>query len=166
MSEKRRAARYITDLALVVRSSDGKTLDERATAHDVSVKGFKLETSASLEKGQKLTFILDLPHGRRAPGRGTVMWAKRETFSTWAGVRLDKLAWTDKRRIAKMIDPDQVDWTNIGDLALKAVFAVVVVAALQKMFLQPGTATSLGPLIPKFAAILAMAWALMGLLRR
>lgn len=166
MSERRRGARHITDLALVLRSSDGRTLDGRAVAHDVSVKGFKLETSAALDKGQKLSFILDLPGGRRAPGRGTVMWAKRETFATWAGVRLDKLAWADKRRISKMIDPDQIDWAHIGDLALKAVFAVVMVVSLQKMIFQPGTAASLGPLLAKLAAMLAMAWALTGLLRR
>jgi hypothetical protein len=165
MSERRKGSRFITDLTVAIRSERGVHLDDRATAHDVSVKGFKLETQADLKKDQHVSFTLELPRGRRAPGRGVVVWAKRETFATWAGVKIVKLAWTDKRRIAKLIDPDQVDWPRIGDLALKAVFAVVVVGALQKA-LQPGTAASLGPLLPKFVAIAAMAWALMGLLKR
>lgn len=164
--DRRQGARFITDLSVTIRGAKGAVLDDRATAHDVSTKGFKLETQAELRKDEELAFTLELPGGKKAHGKGLVVWAKRETFATWAGIKIGGMSWSDKRRLSQMLDPDRADWTRIAELALKAGFVIVLAAALQNIALRPGAFTSMAELMPKFAAVLLMAWAMLGLLKR
>ena len=164
--ERRQGARFITDLSVIVRSAKGASLDDRAIAHDVSVKGFKLETQVDLKQDETIQFTLELPEGHNALGAGRVVWAKRETFATWAGIKVTKMAWADKRRLAKMLDPDQVNWARIGDLALKAAFLIVLAMAAQKIAFRPKAFAGMAELLPKFAAVILMAWAFLGLIRR
>ena len=65
MSDERRdGARLITDLFVALRAAKGgAVIDERATAHDVSIRGFRLETQAQLSEKTVISFTLDLPGG-------------------------------------------------------------------------------------------------------
>jgi hypothetical protein len=164
--ERRTGVRFITDLTVAVRSAEGEALDDRATAHDVSTAGFKLETQAQLEPEQTIAFSLDLPEGARASGRGKVVWAKREAFAVWAGVRVISMSWSDKRRLAKLLKPDTVDWERIFDLAFRTVVILTIVVAAQRLvFARRVEVGELGRFLPRFAALMLMGWAALGMLR-
>lgn len=166
--ERRKGARFITDFMVILRSAkDGAPLDERAMAHEVSASGFKLETHATLGLHSEVAFELQLPEGGCVCGEGLVIWSKRETFATWAGIKIVKMSGADKRRLSRRLHPDTVDWPKVSALALRALFVITVVAAAQKLIFQrPDVLGVMAQLAPTFIALLLMAWALLGLLKR
>jgi hypothetical protein len=147
-------------------ATDGRELDSVATAHDVSVKGFKVETSADLKSGQEVAFRLELPAGAAVKGLARVVWTKREPYALWAGVEYSRITWSDKRRLSALVSPPTVDWERLLDTAVRAASAIVVLAALQRVaFHRPDVRETLIALSPKILAAFVAAWALLALLR-
>ncbi|UPT72517.1 MAG: PilZ domain-containing protein [Elusimicrobiota bacterium] len=166
-AEKRESARFITDLPAVLRTvKDAKVIDDHATAHDVSTKGFKVETQVELAEQAQLAFTLDLPGGGKVEGLGRVVWANRETWATWAGVEIVKMTWSDKRRLANLLSPDRVDWARISSSASKLLFVLVVVTATHRVLNSVHARETLAALAPKIVALVVMGWAFLGMIRR
>lgn len=168
MSEDRReGARFITELSASLRAvKDGSSIDDRATAHDVSLKGFKLETQVQLAENARLAFTLTLPDGLKASGEGRVVWTNRESWATWAGVEIVKMPWSDKRRLANLLNPDRVDWSRLTDSASKTLFVLVVVTAAHRVVYSATAREILAELAPKIVALVLMGWAFLNLVRR
>ena len=165
--ERRDGARFITELSVVLRpAAGGAPLDERATAHDVSVKGFKLETQVELAPNTVVAFTLELPRGEKASGKGRVAWSNRETFATWAGVEIISMSWGDKRRLSNLLTPNQADWERLTDLCIKLVMILVVLAAAHRILFSGSLRGMLGVMAPKIVALCVMGWALVGMLKR
>lgn len=165
--DRRDGARFITELTVVLRpSKGGPPLDDRATAHDVSIKGFKVESQSPLPENTLISFTLDLPRGDSASGKGRVVWSSRETFATWAGVEIVSMPWGDKRRLRKLLSPDTVDWERISELFFTLVMVLTVLAAAHRIILSPSMRGLLLKLSPKILALFVMGWALTGLLKR
>lgn len=165
--ERRTGARFLTELSVVLRSSKGGSpLDDRATAHDVSVKGFKVESQAQLAENMLLSFSLELPRGESAAGKGRVVWSNRETFATWAGIEIVSMSWGDKRRLSRLLNPDRVDLARLANLSVKLVMALTVIAAAHRILLSATLRGLFASLAPKIIALMAMGWALAGLLKR
>ncbi len=168
MSEERRGgARFITELSAILRSLPGGTvLDERATAHDVSSKGFKLETQVALAVNAKIAFTLHLPEGRLVEGKGRVVWANPEPFATWAGVEITTMGWMDKRRLNHLLDPDAIDWARLGSLCVRFVVAITVIVAAHRLILSPMMRGVLSQMAPKILALMLMGWALINMFKK
>lgn len=168
MSDERRdGVRFLTDLNLVLRpAKGGAPIDDRATAHDVSLKGFKVETQSQLEENTLVAFSLELPKGRRADGRGRVVWSNRETFATWAGVEITSMSWGDKRRLNQLLHPDAVDWDHLANLCIRLVMALTVITAAHRVVHSAPLRALLATLAPKILALFIMGWALVNLLKR
>lgn len=165
--ERRTGARFITELSVVLRpSKGGEPIDDRATAHDVSVKGFKVETQAQLAENMILSFTLELPMGASATGKGRVVWNTRETFATWAGVEIVSMSWGDKRRLSQLLNPDRADWERLTNLCIKLAMVLTVVAAAHRIVLSAPLRALFGALAPKIIALAVMGWALVGMLKR
>ena len=166
-NERRDGARYLTDLYVVLRAvKGGEVIDERATAHEVSLKGFKLETQAQLAEKTLVTFTLDLHNGGRAEGAGRVVWSNRETFATWAGVEITSMSWGDKRRLKQMLYPDSVDWVNLSAICTKLLVTVTVLIAAHKFLYRQVARVTLVRMAPKIIALMVMGWALLGIFKR
>jgi len=158
--DRRDGVRFLTDLSVVLRpAGGGPPIDDRATAHEVSLKGFKLESQAQIEPETIIRFTLDLTRGARASGRGRVVWSKREAFATWAGVEITDMAWGDRRRLKQMLTPDEVDWTSLMNLCVKFVMAVTLVAAAHRLMTSPELRRLLVALSPKIVALFLLGWA-------
>lgn len=167
MSDRREGPRFITEMPAGLRTvKDGKSIDDRATAHDVSLKGFKIETQAQLAENSRLAFTLELPGGEKASGVGRVVWMNKEAWATWAGVEIEKMPWGDKRRLANLLSPDRVDWARISGSATKLLFALVVVTAAHRLLRSPSAREVLYELTPKIVALTLMGWSLVNLLKR
>lgn len=165
--ERRAGARFITEMSVVLSPSSGGTpFDDRATAHDVSTKGFKVETQSPLKQGALVAFSLELPMGARASGKGRVVWSNRETFATWAGVEIVSMPWGDRRRLGGYLNPEQTDWSRLSGLGVRLVMALTVVAAAHRVFHSAQLRALLVQLAPKALALLVMGWAFLGLLKR
>lgn len=168
MSDERRdGPRFITDLSVTVFSADGRApIDERATAHDVSMHGFKLETEAVLEPNTIVTFTLALPQGETATGKGKIVWANRETFATWGGVEVVSMGWRDKRRLSAMLRPPSVDWSNLTDVSFKLLMALTVIIAASRISHSSQLRDVLRALSPKIVALLVMGWAFVNFFKK
>ena len=164
----RTGERGLTGLPVMLSAAtDDSSLDEHALAHDVEASGFKLDTQARLADGFLVVFVLELLNGRRVTGRGQVMWCHNEESGSWAGIKIVRMSWIDKRRVSRMLDPDQFDWSSLAELTMKAVVAVTVVAAANKLlFHRPHLLALMERLLPQAIALMLMGWALLGLLRR
>lgn len=165
--ERRSGSRIITDLGVVLRpSKGGEPLDDRATAHDVSVRGFKVETQAQLAENSMVSFTLELPMGESASGKGRIVWSNRETFATWAGIEVVSMSWGDKRRLSRLLNPDDVDWARLTNLCIRLAVILTVLVVAHRILLSAALRTMLATLAPKIIALLVMGWALAGLLKR
>lgn len=165
--DHRTGARFINELGVVLRSSKGgEPLDDRAFAHDVSVRGFKVETQAHLAENMILSFTLELPMGASVAGKGRVVWHTRDMFSMWAGVEIVSMSWSDKRRLSHLLSPGNADWDRLINLCAKLVMALVVIAAARRIILSAPMRALVGQLAPKIITLLVMGWALLGMLKR
>lgn len=165
--DRREGARLITEISVVLRPSmGGEAIDDRATAHDVSIRGFKVETQAQLAQNMMLSFTFEMPKGETASGKGRVVWANRETFATWGGVEIVDMPWSDKRRLGKLLNPDSTDWERLANLCIKLAMIVTVLAAAHRVLLSGHLRGLAATLAPKIVALLVMGWALTGLFKR
>lgn len=165
--DRREGARLITELSVVLRpSKGGDPLDDRATAHDISIKGFKVETQAQLAENMLVSFTFELPRGETATGKGRVAWTNKETFASWAGVEILSMPWGDKRRLGRLLNPDSTDWERIANLCVKLAMILTVIAAAHRVLLSAHLRNLFAALAPKMIALLVMGWALVNLLKR
>ncbi|MBI3564183.1 MAG: PilZ domain-containing protein [Elusimicrobia bacterium] len=165
-SERRQAARILTDFTLILTDEKGKELDGRALAHDVSDKGFKVETQAELAKGQTLRFRLGLPEGREVSGRARVVWSHKEELAWWAGAEFVGLSWGERRRIRRVTSPSDVDWGVIADKAIVALSLLLATSVGWIAFTSPVWRAVLEDVFPKAVAAVVMGVALRVLLSR
>lgn len=165
--ERRTSARFITEMSVILRpAAGGAPIDDRAIAHDVSMKGFKVECGVQLPENAVLAFTLELPMGAHASGKGRVAWSNREPFATWAGIEITAMSWGDKRRLSQTLDPDRVDWARLTNLCVKLVMALTVTAAAHRILFSAQLRGVLASMMPKIVALFVMGWALLGLLKR
>ena len=165
--ERRVGARFLTELTVCLRATKGgEILDDRATAHEISTKGFKIETQFALAEKALVSFVIELPDGRGVAGKGRVVWANREQLATWAGIQITAMSWGDKRRLSALINPDQVNWSRIVDLCVKLVIIVTVIIASHRLLISPLARGVLSRMAPKIIALMIMGWALIGMLKR
>lgn len=164
--ERRTSARILTEFPLTLSDDQGELLDPHAIAHDVSDKGFKIETHAEVTKGQTLKFALSLDADGDIKGRARVVWCERADISYWAGAQLLKISWADRRRLRRITSPSDFDWDALADrtiLTLSLLLAAIVGYRLLSSSLWRGV---LGDLVPTAVAAFALGWALKELLRR
>ncbi|HXT01049.1 MAG TPA: PilZ domain-containing protein [Elusimicrobiota bacterium] len=164
--ERRTSARILTEFPLTLSDDKGDVLDPHAIAHDVSDKGFKIETHAELSKGQTLRFALALDAEGDIKGRARVVWCERADVSYWAGAQFLKLSWADRRRMGRITSPSRFNWDALADrtiLSLGLLLAAIVGYRALTSTLWRGI---LGDLVPAAVAAFAMGWALKELLRR
>mgnify|MGYP001559908053 CR=1 FL=1 len=156
------------NLPAVLRPSDGgPALDECATAQDVSVSGFTLETQAELSRDEAFLFMLELPDGGRVSGAGRVTSVKKGAFAARVEIKVTRISWRDKRLLARALDPDVVDWSKVMGLAIKAIFALTVITAARKLrYPRPDVRAGAGQRAPTVIALRLMGWSLLALLRR
>ena len=165
--DRRIGARLLTELNVVlIPSGGGAPIDDRATAHDVSIKGFKVETQSQLAEGATVSFTLELPMGESVSGEGKIVWSNRETFATWAGVEIVSMPWSDKRRLNKLLNPDTVNWERLSSLIVTLVMVLTVLAAAHRIIYSAQLRGLVGALAPKFIARFVMGGALVNLLKR
>ncbi|MDE2491612.1 MAG: PilZ domain-containing protein [Elusimicrobia bacterium] len=164
-SERRTSARLLTEFPLVLSDETGRLLDDNALAHDLSDKGFRVETQTDLSRGQVLRFRLSLDEHGVAEGRAVVVWSENSELSKWAGVKFQKLSWGDRRRVRRVLRPPSVDWNLIADKALLALVLVAATAAIWKGMTDPVWRRVLPGLVPKAFAAVAAGWALREMLR-
>jgi len=164
--DRRQFARILTEFPLVMHDEKGVLIDDHALAHDVSDKGFKVESNGVLEKGQPLRFSIQLNVGQAASGSGRVVWVERTDLALWAGVEFVRLSWADRRRLRRITRPSDVEWSIVFDKALTAALWFTATLAIWGALSSPFWRSFLWNLAPKAVATVALGWALRELLRR
>lgn len=163
--ESRRYAQSMTDLDVVLRNEQGQLVDERAQARDVSRAGFRVETKAKLDEGQRLTFTMDLGEGELVRGAARIVWARVDEWGAYAaGAKIVKISWKDARKLGGQVAGPRPGYDFSG-LAKRAFFAfywlVIVVGARNIIFDQPDVSVALVRSLPALAAALVIGFALM-----
>lgn len=164
--ERRTSARILTEFPLTLSDEKGETLDPHAIAHDVSDKGFKIETHAELKKGQLLRFGLALDSEGEIKGRARVVWCERTDISYWAGAQFVKVSWGDRRRLRRITSPSDFNWDALADRTILSLSLLLAVLVGYRVLSSPLWRGVLGDLVPTAVAAFAMGWALKELLRR
>ena len=162
--ERRQTTRIINEFYVVLQDDKGGLIDDHALAHDVSDKGFKVETNGVVEKGQDLRFRLHIVEGKEIFGRGRVVWVDRTGLALLGGVEFRSLPGADRRRLRRLTRPSNVKWSVIIDKAFVAVFWATASVALWIGLTRPVLRGVILDLLPKVFAVLAMGWSLKELL--
>lgn len=163
--DRRRAPRILSEYPLVIEDDRGTVLDDRALAHEVSEKGFKLETQAELDKEQRIRFKLVFDRGEELTGVARIAWTEKNEFARWAGAEFSALSWADVRRLRRLVDPSHVDWDALADKAVTALGTIVGVALIYKVLYSPTLREVLYTIFPKALATFALGWSLRELFR-
>jgi hypothetical protein len=163
---RRTSARILTEFPLVLLSETGEELDAHAVAHDVSEKGFKAESRAELAQGQVVRFRLGIDASGDVTGRARFVWCQRTDLSYWGGAQFLGLSRGDRRRVRRVTNPSDVDWSLIVDRAIIALGATLATLLAWIALSSTLWAGLLSDLFPKIVAALLAGWALRELLRR
>ncbi|HAZ08089.1 MAG TPA: hypothetical protein DCZ01_06110 [Elusimicrobia bacterium] len=163
--ERRQTTRILNEFYVVLQDDKGGLIDDHALAHDVSDKGFKVETNGVLEKGQDLRFRLHLFERQEILGRGRVVWVDRTGLALWGGVEFRSLPGADRRRLRRLTRPSNVKWPVIIDKAFIAAFWATASVVLWIGLMSPVLRGVMLDLAPKALAAVAMGWSLKELLR-
>lgn len=165
---ERKYARFLTDLDLVLADLDGRVVDERAQAHDVSPKGFRVHSRVELAEGRRVQFTMLLGDGEKVRGQAIVVWSARDEWGWFdAGAKITRLSWRDARKLRGTVAAPGYDFLGLARLAWKALFWTVIVAALHNVaFNQPHVKRVLVDIAPAAAAILVLFVGLRLLMRR
>jgi hypothetical protein len=164
--ERRRSARILSEFPLSLLDDKGELLDRHAVAHDVSDKGFKIESRAELKIGQSVRFSLSLDADGDIKGRARVVWCERTDLSYWAGAQFLKMSWADRRRVRRVTSPSDVDWNVLADKAIVALSVLLATLVGWRLLSSRMWRGVLGGLAPTAVAALALGWALIQLLKR
>lgn len=163
--ERRRAPRILTEFSLYLMDEKGEELDGHSLAHDVSDKGFKVETQGELKKGQIVRYRLGLRGGDEVSGRARIVWTQKTDLSYWAGAQFLGMSWSDRRRVRKVTDPSSVDWGVIADKAIVALTLLLVTTVGWIVMTSAIWRGILEDMFPKVIAAVVMGFALRELLR-
>ena len=164
--DRRRSARIMSEFPLTLLNDAGEVIDQHAVAHDVSDKGFKIETRAELKLGQFVRFVLSLDSAGDITGRARIAWSERTDLACWAGGQFLKMSWRDRRRVRGVVNPSRVDWNELADKAILALSLLLVTLIGRSLLMSSLWRGILGDLLPTALAAFAMGWALRELLRR
>lgn len=164
--ERRTSARILTEFPLTLSDDQGELLDPHAIAHDVSDKGFRIETHAELKKGQTLRFSLSLDAEGAIKGRARVVWCERADITIWAGAQFLKVNWGDRRRLRRITSPSDYNWDALADRTILSLSLLLAVLVGWRLLSSPLWRGVIGDLVPTAVAAFAMGWALKELLRR
>lgn len=163
--DRRQAARILTEFPLVLHDEAGVLVDDRALAHDLSDKGFKIESNGALEKCQPILFRIQLSQGESMRGRGRVVWVERTDLALWAGAEFVALSWSDRRRLRRITRPSDVEWGVIFDKAIIAAFWLTVTLMVWGVLTSYVWRSVVMDLAPKAFATVVLGWALREMLR-
>ena len=163
---RRQAARILSEFPLVLLDDNGVLLDRHAVAHDISDKGFKIETRAELKPGQFVRFALSLDAEGDVKGRAQIVWGEGIELSNWAGAQFIKMSWRDRRRVRSITSPSDFDWDALADKAIVALSILLVTIVGWSLLSSALWRDVLGRMFPTALAALALGWALRELLRR
>jgi hypothetical protein len=164
--DRRTSARILSEFPVVLLDDKGVVLDPHAVAHDVSDKGFKIETRAVLKSGQPVRFSLSLDAEGDVKGRARIVWCEPTDLSFWGGVQFQRMSWSDKRRVRRITSPSGMDWNALADKAILALSILLVTLVGWRLLSSSMWRGILGGLVPTGIAALALGWALVVLLRR
>jgi len=162
--ENRTAGRVITDFTLVLMDEAAKMLDLHATAHDLSEKGFRIETQANVVPGQIVQYRVVAFGGRELRGRARIVWAQRTDLALWAGAEFQDLSWAERRMLRRATSPPTADWLVISMQALLAVIWIGLMLGAWFGLRSPFWRPQLLELFPKGVAAVALGWSLRELL--
>ncbi|MEK7384212.1 MAG: PilZ domain-containing protein [Elusimicrobiota bacterium] len=163
--DRLQSVRICGEFPLVLDDEKGVLIDDHALAHDISAKGFKLESNGVLRMGQLLCFRIQFNQGPPMSGRARVVLVERADLVLWAGVEFIHLSWSDRRRLRRITHPSAVKWDIVVDKALAAAFLITVTWALWGALSSYIWRSLILDLAPKVLATLAMGWALREMLR-
>ena len=165
---RRSMTRFLTDLDLVIADLSENVIDERAQAHDITPKGFRAETKASLKEGDKFKFHLQVEDEDPIVGLAQVVWVGQNPWGWWnVGVKITKISWRDRRRLDSNLLRHGYDFAGLARKAALALFWFIVVAGLDNIvFHQPQARKVLLHLTPVVIASVFLAWGLLLLFRR
>lgn len=160
-------ARFMGEFSVVLRASkDGAPISDHATAHDITLKGFKAESQEQIPEKTVVYFTLELNEGDTAAGVGKVAWSRRETFAAWAGVEITSMAWGEKRKLNRRLNPDSIDWARLFDLCFKLIMSMTVVISAHRIYRDAMLRGVFYSILPKAVALIIMGWALVGMLKK
>lgn len=169
LPNRRSAARFLTELDLVVRDLSGRELDARSQAHDVNHKGFRAQTRAQLKAGDEFRFELVMSEGEQpVKGVARVAWVEPNPWGGWnIGAKITKVSWTDGRRLRALFHVKGFDFAGLAGKAWMAAYWAVIFAGFYNLiYRQPQWRQVFAGLIPVIVALLFLAWALLTLLKR
>lgn len=162
--ERRSTTRILTEFGVVLSDHHGAEIDARAIAHDISEKGFKVETRAELAAGQVVRIRLSIGEGADVKARARVAWTERAQLWTTAGAVFLGLAWKDRRRLRRLTGPPGIDWSGLLDKAIVALSLLLIVTAAGSALAYPVWRDFAERLLPKALAAVALGLALRALL--
>ncbi|OGR82794.1 MAG: hypothetical protein A3J74_10785 [Elusimicrobia bacterium RIFCSPHIGHO2_02_FULL_57_9] len=151
---------------VVIYDSAKGLLDDKAKAHDLSPTGFQAETKLKLKEGSRIEFMVYLENGEGVKGQALISWVKPDQWGFYiAGARIVKIPWRQKRKLGRRIGTPY-DFYQLAKLTVKAIYAVVVVAALEHIVrYQPHLLQFASGLLPELLVVSLIAFATMVLLR-
>ena len=161
------SARFVSEFNVVLRKSkDAQPIEDRATAHELTLKGFKLETQEQIPLNTVLHFTLELNDGETAAGQGRVATSDKTTLASWANVEITSMPWGEKRKLKRLLYPDSVDWPRLFDLCFKLVMSMTVVITCHRIYRSPELRGVFIAMLPKAIALFVMGWAFLGMIKR
>ena len=163
---RRKATRILSEFALTLLDDKGEVLDQHAVAHDVSDKGFKIESRAELKPGQFVRFALALDADGDINGRASIVWSERSDLSYWAGAQFLNIARRDLRRVRRITNPSAVNWNALADRLIISLSALLATILGWRLLSDPMWRGILGGLMPTVIAALVAGWALLAMLGR
>jgi hypothetical protein len=164
--DRRKAARILSEFPLTVLDETGALLDKHAVAHDVSDKGFKIESRTELKPGQFVRFSLSLDADGDIKGRARIVWSERTDLSYWAGGQFLKMSWRDRRRVRRITSPSDINWNLLADKLIAGLSLLLVTIIGWRLLSNNLWRGVLGDLLPTAFAAAALGWAIITLLRR
>lgn len=164
--DRRKATRILSEFPLTVLDDKGGLLDNHAVAHDVSDKGFKIESRTELKPGMFVRFSLALDAEGDVKGRARIVWCERTDLSYWAGGQFLNMSWSDRRRVRRITSPSGVDWNLLADKLIVMLGVLLLTLLGWRLMSNSQWRGVLGDLIPTAFAACALGWALVTLLSR
>ena len=134
-------------------------------AHDLSEKGFRVETRVELKPDQPVGYRLELGSGGEIHGRARIAWTQRTDLANWAGAEFLGLTRDARRRVRRVISPSDVDWNVIVDKAIVALLLTFAVTVIGAGLSDPAWRRTTAAVFPRAVAVVAMGWSLVELLR-
>ena len=162
----RRFQRFLTELDLVLAQAGGAVIDEHAQAHDISPRGFRIETRTRLAEGSKVAFEMTLGNGDRVKGTAEIVWVGQNQWGAClAGAKITRISWRDSGRLKQAIYRPGFDFVGLARKAFWGLYVVIVVVALQNVVLEESmTRELIWKLAPVIGALVALGWSLLVLL--